>query len=161
MTELTSVNDLTTFLAAQPKSHQVLFEAEGDAVGLGYHLTELRLARISSIDCGGVEDAWNEAQMQVLDAPGDAAMSAGKMAAILARSAAAIDDLAESPLNVEFSHGNQGVGRYQFGAPRLSDGVITLPLTKMQPECKAMTRAFRKPEATGCCDQREVTAACC
>ena len=161
MANLTSVNDLTAFLRRRAATDQVLFEAEGDAVGRGYHLTELRLARISSIDCGGVADAWDEAQMQVLDAPGDTAMSAGKMAAILDRSAAEIEGLAHAPLNVEFSPGNQGLGRYRLGAPRLADGAVTLPLTAIGPECKALTRAFAKPAAAVCGAPVKAAAACC
>ncbi len=161
MTELTSVNDLTAYLKGRGDTDQVLFEAEGDAVGRGYHLTELRLAKISSIDCGGVADAWDEAQMQVLDAPGDVAMSAGKMAAILSRSAAEIKGLANAPLNVEFSPGNDGLGRYRLGAPRAAAGVVTLPLTPMGPECKAMSRAFAKPAAEECCGPKRPVASCC
>ena len=161
MTDLTSVNDLTSFLKGRTETDQVLFEAEGDEIGRGYHLTELRLARISSIDCGGVMDARDEAQMQVLDAPGDAAMSAGKMAAILSRSAAEIDGLATAPLNVEFSPGNEGLGRYRLGAPRVGQGVVTLTLSAMGPECKAMTRAFAKPKAQECCGPKQPAASCC
>ena len=161
MTDLTSVADLTRFLTSRAEGDQILFEAEGDKVGRGYHLTELRLARISSIDCGGVSDAWDEAQMQVLDAPGDAAMSAGKMAGILARSAKAIDGLADAPLNVEFSPGNQGLGRYRLGAPRVAEGVVTIPLTAMGPECKALTRAMSKPAARDCCSPKQPAARCC
>ena len=161
MTGLTSVNDLTRFLNARAATDQVLFEAEGDEVGRGYHLTELRLARISSIDCGGVTDAWDEAQMQVLDAPGDAAMSAGKMAGILSRSAKEIDGLADAPLNVEFSPGNQGLGRYRLGAPRSADGAVTIPLTAMGPECKALTRAFAKLPARDCGGAKQPASRCC
>ncbi len=161
MTELTSVNDLTAYLKGRGDTDQVLFEAEGDAVGRGYHLTELRLAKISSIDCAGVADAWDEAQMQVLDAPGDVAMSAGKMAAILVRSAVEIDGLADAPLNVEFSPVNDGLGRYRLGAPRAADGVVTLPLTPMGPECKAMTRAFAKTAPQECCGPKRPAASCC
>ena len=121
MTGLTSANDLTSYLKGRNASDQVLFEVEGDQVGRGYHLTELRVAKINSIDCGGVADAWDEAQVQVLDAPGQEAMSAGKMTAILPRSVAEIDGLADAPLNVEFSPGNQGLGRYQFLAQIVCD----------------------------------------
>ncbi len=151
MSDLANINDLTAYLKGRAEGDEVLFEAVGDDVGRGYHLTELRLARISSIDCGGVTDAWDEAQMQVLDAPGDTAMSAGKMTAILSRSAAEIDGLAAAPLKVEFSPGNEGLGRYQLGTPRSAAGVVTIPLTPMSPECKVMTRAFAKPAARECC----------
>ena len=161
MTGLTSANDLTSYLKGRNASDQVLFEVEGDQVGRGYHLTELRVAKINSIDCGGVADAWDEAQVQVLDAPGQEAMSAGKMTAILPRSVAEIDGLADAPLNVEFSPGNQGLGRYQFGAPREAEGFITIPLTPMGPECKAMTRAFAKPAARDCCAPAKAEARCC
>ncbi len=161
MTELTSVYDLTAYLKGRGDTDQVLFEAEGDAVGRGYHLTELRLAKISSIDCGGVTDAWDEAQMQVLDAPGDAAMSAGKMAGILSHSATEIEGLADAPLNVEFSPGNQGLGRYRLGAPRVTEGAVTIPLTAMGPECKAMTRAFAKTAPHECCGPKRPAASCC
>ncbi len=161
MTELASVNELSSFLKGRSAEDQVLFEAEGDEVDRGYHLTELRLARISSIDCGGVADAWDEAQMQVLDAPGEHAMSAGRMAAILTRSAAEIDGLADAPLNIEFSPGNQGLGRYRIGTPRGTDGFVTIPLTQMGPECKVRTRAFQKPGGAACCNQPTSSAACC
>lgn len=161
MTGLASVNELTSFLKGRSDKDQVLFEAEGDEVGRGYHLTELRLATISSIDCGGVADAWGEAQMQVLDAPGEEAMSAGKMTAILTRSAAEIEGLADAPLNVEFSPGNLGLGRYRLGAPRAADGFVTIPLTSMGPECKAMTRAYQKPDDAACNANQTPAAACC
>ena len=130
-------------------------------MGRGYHLTELRVAKINSIDCGGVADAWDEAQVQVLDGPGQEAMSAGKMMATLTRSVAEIDGLADAPLNVEFSPGNQGLGRYQFGAPREAEGFVTIPLMPMGPECKAMTRAFAKPAARECCAPAKAEARCC
>lgn len=161
MTELASVNELSLFLKGRSDTDQVLFEAEGDTVGRGYHLTELRLARISSIDCGGQTDAWDETQMQVLDAPGQTAMSAGKMIAILTRSAAEVAGLADAPLNVEFSPGNQGLGRYRLGMPRGGDGFVTIPLTPLGPECKAMTRAFQKPEESGCYNKPTSTVGCC
>ncbi len=161
MTGLTSANELTSYLKGRNASDQALFEVEGDQVGRGYHLTELRVAKINSIDCGGVADAWDEAQVQVLDAPGQEVMSAGKMTAILTRSVAEIDGLADAPLNVEFSPGNQGLGRYQFGAPREAEGFVTIPLMPMGPECKAMTRAFAKPAARECCAPAKAEARCC
>ncbi len=161
MIDLASVNDLTSFLKEQTETDQVLFEAEGDAIGRGYHLTELGLARSSSIDCGGVMDAWDEAQMQVLDAPGDKAMSVGKIIATLSRSVAEIDGLADAPLNVEFSPGNQGLGRYRIGQPRAADGAVTFPLTPMGPECKALTRAMPKPGAGARRQQPAAASGCC
>ncbi len=161
MTELASVYELSSFLKGRDATDEVLFEAEGDEVGRGYHITELRVARISSIDCGGVADAWDEAQMQVLDAPGDKAMSVGKIIAILSRSVAEIDGLADAPLNVEFSPGNQGLGRYRIGQPRAADGAVTIPLTPMGPECKALTRAMPKPGAGARRQQPAAASGCC
>ena len=160
MTNLASMDELTGFLQGRDASDQVLFEADGEGVGLGYHVTELRLARISSIDCGGVSDAWDETQMQVLDAPGDAAMSAGKLVSILRRSANEISGLNEAPLTVEFGHSNKGLGRFQMGAPKAARGVVTIPLTPLGPECKAMTRAFQQKTATECCDRKTAPPAC-
>ena len=117
-----------------------------------YHLTELRVAKINSIDCGGGRGCLGRSS----GAGAGAGAGAGcarprgdergeKMTAILPRSVAEIDGLADAPLNVEFSPGNQGLGRYQFGAPREAEGFVTIPLMPMGPECKAMTRAFAKP----------------
>lgn len=143
-----TLSDLAAVLAAVPAETSAVFvTSEGD-IGGGYHVTELKLAEIASIDCGARRGRWREAQMQLLDGHGRTHMNAGKLAAILDRSISAMPGLAEVPFTIEFAHGNRGLSRYRLGIPVPEKERVTLPLAAEHAQCK--------PAA-----QHAGTAACC
>lgn len=116
-------------------------------------MTELKLADIRGIDCGGRQDAWQEAVLQLLDGCGRQHMAVGKLRGILAKSSAALPGLGDAPLHVEFAHGNTALQRYELGAPSLTDGRVVVPLTRGAAQCKPLVAAMsvNTPAATGCC----------
>jgi hypothetical protein len=112
------------------------FATAAGAVGGGYHITELKHTLVRSIDCGGREDSWEEAHLQLLDGPGGDLLPVGKVARILGRCLAALPDPADAPLSVEFGHGNAGLGRFTPEAPERANGRAVIFLRPETAACK-------------------------
>lgn len=122
----------------------VIIATDHAKLGPGYHLTELKLAQINSIDCGGNLNSWVETQMQLLDGADGTPLTAGKIAAILRRSAQIIDGLSDAPLWVETAPRNQGLSRYRIGSVHDSGQALEIALTHDQAQCKPAV-------SLGCC----------
>lgn len=148
---MATAGDLVTALDGLASDTQVGFATEAGTIGGDYHITELKLADIRSIDCGGRESRWREAALQLLDGNGEGWMSAGKMASILRRCISALPELAEVPLSVEFSHGNRGLGRYTARHPMVRDGRAVVALIGGAAQCKPAVDTDCCTVATGCC----------
>ncbi len=145
-----TLRDLAAALAKVPAETPTVFVTDEGDIGGGYHVTELKLADIESIDCGARQDRWREAQVQLLDGQGRSYMTAGKLAGILDKSLSMLPGLAEVPFSVEFAHGNRGLSRYTLGAPVTEGARITLPLAAERAQCKPLAQ---RPNfaAAGCC----------
>ncbi|MEM8579812.1 MAG: DUF6428 family protein [Pseudomonadota bacterium] len=139
-------------LSAQEQNAQAVFQIEGRDIGAGYHVTELKLAHIDSIDCGGRTNRWAEAQMQLLDGQDGSWITVGKLQEILRRSVQSLPGLAEVPLSIEFAPENRGLSRFTLGDVRskATDRVM-LPLIASGAACKPALE-------TGCCASAQ---ACC
>ncbi|MEM9197555.1 MAG: DUF6428 family protein [Pseudomonadota bacterium] len=144
MTPQTLLDSLKTLPSQMPIS----FATEAGAAGWGYHVTELKQAKITSIDCGGRVAEWVEASLQILDGEGDRdrAMQVGKLAGILSHSIATVTGLGTADLQVEFSLGNTGMQIFQPGTPRREGDTVLIELSSSQAQCKPAS-AF-KPK---CC----------
>jgi hypothetical protein len=138
-----TLTELTEALAAAPADAPLIFEAPTVRSAPGYHVTELKLAEVSAIDCGGRQDSWREATLQILDGQGGAHMPVGKFLSIARRSAAAMDGLGAHPLRVEFAAGNARLELFEPQAPRLEEGAVVIPLGAQRATCK--------PAASLCC----------
>jgi hypothetical protein len=136
----------------------VAFEAEGRAIRPGYHVTELRRARIDAIDCGLGRRDWEEAQLQILEGSGGEPMTGRTLAGILRRGAEALALPGDAPLRVEAQPGGGALRRYRIGAVGSRGGATVVSLAAMGAECRpAALWAARRPVAAGCC----APAACC
>ncbi|WP_428644244.1 DUF6428 family protein [Roseibium sp.] len=139
-------NQLLETLSAMPAEAPLVFATQEGAIGAGYHVTELKHAQVTSIDCGGRVAIWQEVALQLLDGEGRDHMPVGKFAAIVRQSIAKIRDLADCRMHVEFAHGNQGLRIFQLARPELSDGAVGLQLSEGRAHCKpAMEKAAEKP----------------
>ena len=152
-------NHLLSKLTALPGDHALIFETPAGPIGRGYHITELKHARITSIDCGGRIAEWQEASLQLLDGAQGAPLTVGKAAAIITQSLARVPGLKDSPLHVEFAHGNQGLKLYHLSDPRPGDGTTVLHLTDAPAQCKPAAEHAQAPGKTACCTP--APAVCC
>ncbi|WP_425053212.1 DUF6428 family protein [Psychromarinibacter sp. S121] len=146
-----TLSELGDLLDTAPRNAAVRFRVDATQLGDGYHVTELKLAQIKGIDCGGRRNDWPETLMQVLDGQGTAPLTARKLAGILRQSIEAIPGLEAAPLSVECAPGNIGLSRYTIGAADLAAGQVMLSLEAEYALCK--------PSATGCCAPAK--SACC
>lgn len=58
-------NDFKTQLAQFPEHHLQFEFAENDRVHPSFHITEIKQANITSVDCGGKMNAWTEIIVQL------------------------------------------------------------------------------------------------
>lgn len=145
-----------------PGEAPLVFSTDQGDIGDGYHVTELKLAHVTGIDCGARLSNWTEATLQLLDGEGGGHMPAGKFAAILKQSMARVTGLGNVPLQVEFDHGNRGKRIYQLVAPELRDGRIVVALRNTRAHCKpALDRAMALGSSAGCCGTNAAGASGC
>ncbi|QEM06103.1 hypothetical protein DIU31_022265 [Mucilaginibacter rubeus] len=132
--------------------------AEGKLVDAAYHITEIKQAPITSVDCGGVMNAWTEIIVQ-LWVPENAeqqerSMKVGKALSIV--------DIVEKmlPLNpngtVKIEFGNSAFDtRQMFPNEMIIDGnALTVDLRPDAVQCKAIGRG-------GSCGTTEKGEECC
>ncbi|SHG60129.1 DUF6428 family protein [Cognatishimia maritima] len=148
------LNDLADFLAEQPADFPVVYHTADATIGAGYHLTELKSAPVTSIDCGGNVARFSEVTMQLLDGRDGAYMKAGKLLGILRHSLKEIPALNDAEARVEFSHSNNGLELFALGEPKVDRKVVTLPLIALGAQCKPAVAARSRsvsPAQSGCC----------
>lgn len=148
-----TVAQLLPLLDETAAATPVVFATDSARIGPGYHVTELKLAQISALDCGGNQHAWTETQVQLLDGADGAYLTAGKVAAILRRSAQAIEGLLDAALWIEMAPRNAGLSRYRIGAVQATDTAFEINLIQDQAQCKPAV-------SLGCCGSQAVQSCC-
>ncbi|MCV3274108.1 DUF6428 family protein [Roseobacter sinensis] len=151
-------NELLLQLTALPADHTLIVETPDGPIGAGYHITELKYAQMTGIDCGARFSRWDEATLQLLDGHGGNALTVGKAAAILRQSIASVPGLGDSPLHVECAPGNRGLRRYRPGDLRSDEDAAILPLAEQTAQCKPA--AIWANTTLGCCASA-VAERCC
>ncbi|MGK6351070.1 DUF6428 family protein [Parapedobacter sp. DT-150] len=93
-------------LAAHPDAVLQFQYAEGKWVDAAYHITEIKQAPITSVDCGGVMNAWTEIIVQLWEPE-----AADKERAMAVSKALSIADVVEKTLPLNPS----GIVKIEFG----------------------------------------------
>lgn len=158
---MTTFARLLADLAPLNSDHALVFVTDAGEIGAGYHVTELRHAAATGIDCGGKIDKWFETRLQLLDGQGGTHMQVGKFCEILRRSLKALPELAQAPLLAEFGPQNATLQLMSIGTPQIQADRVLLPLTPATAVCKPIQRigdaaAARcstpaQPDITACC----------
>lgn len=145
-----NLDALVAALRTAPAGAPLKFATADGPVGAGYHITELRLAQITGIDCGGRVAEWQEVDLELLDGAGDAPMAVGKSLAILERSAEALSGIGTPALHVAFGHGNQSLTRYGVEEVELSASSALIRLGTKRAMCKP-AEAQKSAGQSSCC----------
>lgn len=146
-------------LQKMPADLPLVFQTGEGTIGAGYHVTEFKVAKVGSIDCGGRLASWTEAALQLLDGQGGSHMKVGKFNNILEQSIARLTGLGESPLQVEFAHKNQGMRIYDLAAPELSGRAVAVRLRDVRAHCKPALEHVAATDKSGCCGSS--ASGCC
>jgi hypothetical protein len=156
--------DFKTQLAPFPNHHLQFQIAENTFVHPSFHITEIKQANISSVDCGGKLDSWNEIVVQLWEPQqleSNRSMQVNKAFAII--------DLVESKLplqpfaTVKIEFGNSKFETRQM-LPQdfeiIGDEII-VQLQADKTQCKAMDRGQTCGEPKQKIQLSEVATACC
>lgn len=146
-----TLNLLLAHLKSATAETPVVFIADSVKIGSGYHVTELKLARITSIDCGGRLAEWTEAAMQLLDGSKGEFMTSSKLAAILEQSVRQVKELGNAQAHIEFAPGNKGMRKYHMRPPKLKDGNLLIQMEESHAACKPAQEMQASCGPTKCC----------
>lgn len=133
--------DLLSTLKNMDADSALIFEASGQPIGAGYHVTELRHSESTGIDCGGTVERWSEVRLQLLDGDGNAHMRVGKFVGILEQSLTRLPVLADAPVMVEFAPENVGLQLLELGDPLAKDSRVIVALRPARAVCKPAHRS--------------------
>lgn len=136
-----TLDEFLIALSQLPSDAPLIFELGQTRIGSGYHITELRLARVEAIDCAAQRANWSSATLQLLDGQDGAYMAVGKAARIIAQSVSAIPGLGAVEAQIEFSPGNRGLGIYGLDMPELQGDTAIARLLPLSATCRPSERA--------------------
>jgi len=126
-------------------SRPLIFDLGGEKrVPAGYHVTEIKAATLSTVDCGGVVNAWTETVIQLMQGGADPAaqyMPVEKFLKIYGQVAPKIAIEPHSELRFEYGDAEQPAIHYAVS--RLETGAqgVTVHLDWLGVQCKANDRA--------------------
>lgn len=150
---------LQTIISEPEKS--VIFSLEGRSINPGYHVTEVKHASVSSLDCGQGSDSWEEIVIQLLDgSPTSVAghMSGNKFLSIV-QAATGVLPIEKNPkLYFEYSPENRVVRKLIVDSITTIGNSTTIQLAGEAPRCKAFERALQpQMTASSCCGSNNNT----
>lgn len=155
-------------LYAHPELHLQFQYADETWINPNYHITEIKQAQITAVDCGGRLDSWIEVVIQLWEPS-----SSDTQESMKAEKALKIIDIVEAKIAlphsavVKIEYGNPGFGTRQMPVSGIgSDGVnLNIYLEPDTTQCKA-SDVCGKPEirlseltpAANCCSAE---SGCC
>ncbi len=151
-------------LGAHPDKHLEFRYADNSLVDASYHITEIKLAPITSVDCGGKMNQWTEVIVQLWEPSGKS-----ETRAMTVSKALSIVDVVEKvlPLDptaiVKIEFGNSEFDTRQMYPGQLieSNDSVTVNLMPDFTQCKAIGRGGSygtTDNGDECCATTEVKA---
>ena len=101
-------------------------------MGAAFHVTEIKHHKITSLDCGRGQHAWEEVVIQLLDGNSGQSLTARKLRGILS-AAPTVNTL---PLAFEGGLQNRMMARFKIAAVEATPEIFTLSLTPDTATCK-------------------------
>ncbi|WP_018997398.1 DUF6428 family protein [Hirschia maritima] len=129
-------------LSSLPPESPVIFYTDTDKIDGNYHVTELKLARIDSIDCVGRRSDREEAFLQLLDGHGGDYMTNAKFSGILEQSINSVKRLGDAPVFAEFGAKNSILSIYHIAEPELQNDQILIHLVSTRSKCRPLEDAI-------------------
>lgn len=162
---MTTFSELLASLQVADPALPLIFQTKHGKIGAGFHVTELRHSFSKGIDCGGNIQSWQEARLQLLDGYGGEHMRVGKFNTIVEKSLAAVPELRQAELLVEFGHENSELSLLSIQHPNIEDDAVTITLGDARAVCKPAQMAAIADNSSGsCCDRGTVpnpVSSCC
>jgi Family of unknown function (DUF6428) len=143
----------------------LVFSYAGREISAGYHVTEVKSAQFTSIDCGANPESWKETVVQLWDVAQQGAthMTVARFLNIMMKvgNRAALDISA----NLVFEAGKSGhpMQAFTIGSIAASLDRVSIALAPRPVACKPLERSLRSASAAAsCCGSASASGvACC
>jgi hypothetical protein len=144
----------------------LLLEYSGRLVRPGYHVTEVKAASFSTLDCGANPDHWQETILQIEDSGPDGDghgeyMAVGKLRGILRQVAAKIPVDAGARVTIEIGPSGEPMRIFDISTIVPSGDRLLIKLAGRSAICKPRHRSGRQAGAASCCAPDAKRHACC
>jgi hypothetical protein len=169
------INTLTR-LRAKLEAHHALplvFTYGGKAIAAGYHVTEIKAAQFSSLDCGANPESWSETIIQLWDVESTGAthMKVSKFLGILSQVERRVALDPEALLIFEAGDSVSPMQVFTIGSIATASDHVGIALAPRPATCKPRDRglenalnavAVAPAESKSCCGPNSsAKAACC
>jgi Family of unknown function (DUF6428) len=126
--------------------------AESDTIHAGYHLTEIKAAKLDTVDCGGKKNRWTETIMQLwvpADETSETFMTVGKFLRIYERVSSMID--VDPAAEVRFEYGDENFFPSNYHVESMTEEIDALRVELRPPQTTCKARDRRAAGASCCC----------
>ena len=147
-----TTQDFIAQLRRAPEKSLLFVNAEGDTIHAGYHLTEIKAAKLDTVDCGGKKNRWNETIMQLwvpADETSETFMTAGKFLSIYERVSSMID--VDPAAEVRFEYGDENFFPSNYHVESMTEEIDALRVELRTPQTTCKARERRAAGASSCC----------
>jgi hypothetical protein len=133
----------------------------------GYHVTEFKVVSYHTVDCGGVEHQFAEAEIELWNTklePNHKMMAVAKLFSIYAQIAPKLTFPIDAPLVITYAPPGMPAARYHVGAITSQSDRVVVQLMPAGVRCKAIERRAEAILPTGCCSPSQNAASaklCC
>lgn len=135
--------DFKTQLAQHPELHLQFEFAENQRVHPSFHITEIKQANITSVDCGGKMNAWTEVIVQLWEPKSnetERSMNVSKAISIIELVEKMLPLNPNSPVKIEFGNDRFDTRQMHPQAFEIDNDEIIVKLTADTTQCKAIER---------------------
>lgn len=118
----------------------------------GFHITEVKRAVISAMDCGANRESWGETVIQLLDVDGPEAsrMTAGKFVSILSKAGVEFSSANQQPIVFELARPGEGLQLHDFKGIREEGDRMIAVTHPREALCKPALK-MKPSQSKSCC----------
>lgn len=175
---LLDMNQLLALLQENPDK-ALVFQFGESIINPEYHVTEIKHARINSVDCGkkSKPEHWEELCVQLLDGAANntgAYMPTGKFAGIVGTAVKRLNVESNAALYFEFSPNNGPMNKLHAVSIDADESQLRIHLGSQSAVCKPFQRsklaqatvalsggAIGLQQLAGCCSGKKKQSRCC
>jgi uncharacterized protein YbjQ (UPF0145 family) len=146
--------EFKTVLEQHPELELQFQYAANQHVNAAYHITEIKQAPITSVDCGGVINQWTEVIVQLWEPAGqqqERAMKVAKALSIVAVVEKALSLTADAIVKVEFGNAAFDTRQMLPSNIGIQNGELVVDLRPDTVQCKAQDRGGSCGPEDECC----------
>jgi len=136
-------NEIYTILSSYPNKI-ISFQWDEDyVIRNGYHLTEIKVVAVNSVDCGGIMNAWREIVLQLWEPDSKNAqevLTAEKFLQIVKTVKELMPLDGHLPVKIEFGNQQHETRQVQLKEVQIKDDELLFFAESYLPGCKALDR---------------------